>query len=195
MKYVHEIVGLFVLIFTFFLLSFSTEQKVVYLPVIVETTTVEPQNIMAPVVVLPKEMPKGSPIKLEKLEIKPENSSGFGYRINPMNKTERHFHTGIDLSCKKGTLVYSTATGVVVRVQRKKSGYGNNVVVKHTNESYQTLYAHLDKILVEPGDTVFRGYAVGTVGSTGWSTRPHLHYEVFLNGKRINPLKFIKEES
>ncbi len=116
-----------------------------------------------------------------------EISSGFGRRYHPILKTLRP-HTGIDIAAKKGTPVYATADGVVSR-ETPGSGYGNVIVLNH-GYSYQTLYAHLSKKAVKPGEKVTRGQIIGYVGSTGLSLGPHLHYEVIKGGTPVNPVHY-----
>lgn len=114
--------------------------------------------------------------------------SGFGYRVHPVFKT-RKMHTGIDFGARKGTPIYATGGGTVVRVEYKKSGYGRNVVIDH-GYGYQTLYGHMSKVECKVGQIVKRGAIIGLVGSTGTSTSPHVHYEVLHKGEKINPLQF-----
>ncbi len=120
-----------------------------------------------------------------------EITSGFGYRYHPILKVLRP-HTGIDISAKKGTPVYATADGVVSR-QTPGGGYGNVIVINH-GYSYQTLYAHLSKKAVKPGERVTRGQVIGYVGNTGLSTGSHLHYEVIKDGVRVNPVHFFFQD-
>jgi len=114
-------------------------------------------------------------------------TSGFGMRIHPILKTRRP-HTGVDITAPRGTPVYATADGVVSRKQAQ-SGYGISVIIEH-GYSYETLYAHLSKRVVKPGQKVKRGELIGYVGSTGFSLGPHLHYEVWRNGNPVNPVFF-----
>jgi len=114
--------------------------------------------------------------------------SGFGYRTHPIFK-RRKLHTGMDFGARRGTPIYSTGDGKVVRVEYKKTGYGRNVVVDH-GFGYQTLYAHMWKVKCKVGQKVKRGQVIGLVGSTGTSTSPHVHYEVVYKGKKVNPLPF-----
>lgn len=114
-------------------------------------------------------------------------SSGFGRRYHPILKILRP-HTGIDISAAKGTPVYATADGVVTR-ENPGSGYGIVVVINH-GYSYKTLYAHLSKKAVKPGQKVKRGDVIGYVGNTGLSFGPHLHYEVRKGGTPVNPIHY-----
>ena len=115
-------------------------------------------------------------------------SSGFGWRRDPINK-KRRFHYGLDLVARRGTPVMATAAGRVVFVGWD-GGFGNKVVVDH-GYGYKTAYAHLDRIKVRWGTIVKKGQVIGSLGNTGHSSGPHLHYEVVKNGKRIDPLKYI----
>ncbi len=115
-------------------------------------------------------------------------SSPFGYRMHPILHVIK-FHTGIDLTARIGTPVYATGDGLIVRADYSSGGYGNIVVISH-GFGYESYYAHLSKILVKPGQKVKRGDLIGLVGTTGRSTGPHLHYEIRINGKPVNPVNF-----
>lgn len=117
-------------------------------------------------------------------------SSGFGYRYHPIFRDLR-MHTGIDFAGPKGTAVYATGDGTVQTAgsNGNMSGYGIVCEVNH-GFGYKTLYAHLSKLNVRPGQKVKRGDIIGYIGSTGTSTNSHLHYEVFLNGKRVDPVYY-----
>ncbi|MCS6971854.1 MAG: M23 family metallopeptidase [Turneriella sp.] len=111
-------------------------------------------------------------------------TSGFGLRRDPF--TEKHrFHKGIDIACPIGTPVVASAEGTVIFTGSKK-GYGKTVVLEHRN-GYQTLYGHLDRILVKPGDKVKQGEKIALSGTTGRSTGPHLHFEVRRRGQPERP--------
>ena len=112
-------------------------------------------------------------------------TSGFGMRYHPILKTLRR-HTGVDITAPRGTPVYATADGVVSWKQTYE-GYGISVLINH-GFSYETLYAHLSKKTVRPGQKVKRGDLIGYVGNTGLSIGPHLHYEVWKNGIPVNPV-------
>ncbi|MEA2043289.1 MAG: M23 family metallopeptidase [Bacteroidota bacterium] len=113
--------------------------------------------------------------------------SAFGMRFHPIHHVMK-MHTGIDLTAPTGTKIYAPGDGVVFRTGRA-GGYGNHVRINH-GYGYVTVYGHLSKILVRPGQKVKRGDVIGLVGNTGLSTAPHLHYEVRINGKWVNPLNF-----
>ncbi len=118
-------------------------------------------------------------------------SSGFGYRHSPFTG-RRQFHEGIDIATSFGSTVRASAAGVVSFAARKK-GYGRLVVIDHGN-GFITKYAHNSKILVKKRQKVKRGDVIAKVGDSGLTTGPHLHYEVELNGKMVNPLKYIINE-
>lgn len=115
-------------------------------------------------------------------------ASGFGYRIDPIYKT-RKFHAGMDFVAEVGTPIYATGNGVVERADRESTGYGNHVRIRH-GYGYLTLYAHMSKILVRPGQKVMRGDVIGLVGNTGKSVGPHLHYEVHRGGQPVDPVNY-----
>ena len=111
----------------------------------------------------------------------------FGMRIDPIYREPR-FHSGMDFSADIGTEIYATGDGTVTHVERRP-GYGNCVVIDH-GYNYKTLYGHIDKFKVRAGQKVTRGEVIATVGNTGKSVGPHLHYEVFYKGKHDNPAKY-----
>lgn len=114
--------------------------------------------------------------------------SGYGMRIDPIYKTA-HMHTGMDFTAKQGTEIYVTGNGVVEAIENNAWGYGKCIVVNH-GYGYKTRYAHLSAFKVQVGDKVKRGQLIGLVGSTGRSTGPHLHYEVEVNGEKVNPIGY-----
>lgn len=115
-------------------------------------------------------------------------ASGFGFRIHPIYKTSM-MHEGLDFTAPIGTEIYSTGNGVVAKTELMARGYGNNVLINH-GFGYQTLYAHMIKFKVRAGQRIKRGDVIGYVGNTGSSTGPHLHYEVWKNGVKIDPINF-----
>lgn len=119
-------------------------------------------------------------------------SSGFGMRIHPKFGGKR-LHTGIDLSARKGAPVHATADGIV-SFSGWSRGNGNIVVIEH-GHGFSTVYAHNTRNLTQVGQTVRRGQEIATTGSTGVSTGPHVHYEVWKNGKCINPESYTKTAS
>lgn len=130
-------------------------------------------------------IPSIQPIKNKDLT---RMASGYGYRNDPFTK-KRRFHWGMDFTAKKGVPVYATGNGVVKRADNHASGYGNHIRIDH-GFGYVSLYAHLSKYNVRRGQKVKRGDLIGYVGNTGRSAGPHLHYEIFKDKKRINPLNF-----
>jgi murein DD-endopeptidase MepM/ murein hydrolase activator NlpD len=115
-------------------------------------------------------------------------ASGYGFRIHPIYKI-RKMHTGIDFSAPVGTPIFATGDGVVESVTRSGRGLGNRIVIDH-GFGYKTLYACMDEINIRRGRSVKRGDVIGTVGDSGLSVAPHLHYEVLLNGDQVNPINY-----
>ena len=99
-------------------------------------------------------------------------------------------HTGLDIGAKTGDAIYAAESGKVERAGWT-TGYGYNIIINHGN-GLKTLYGHCSKLYVEVGDSVSRGEVIGAIGSTGWSTGPHLHLEIRVNGARVNPLNYIR---
>lgn len=133
-------------------------------------------------------IPSIKPVREDKLKRKVKHLSGFGIRLHPVHKVKK-FHKGIDFTAPKGTAIQSTGNGKVIRVEKRKSGYGNNVIIDH-GYGFTSLYAHMKTVNVKKGQKVSKGQKIGTVGSTGTSTAPHLHYEVRINGKAVNPIDY-----
>ena len=117
-------------------------------------------------------------------------SSGFGYRADPFHAGAA-MHPGIDLSGAYGTAIYATADGTVLRAGWNNGGYGNLVELDH-GRGITTRYGHMSAILVSAGQHVTRGQQIGRMGSTGRSTGNHLHYEVRIDGRPVNPIPFMK---
>jgi len=119
-------------------------------------------------------------------------SSVFGYRIDPIYKC-RAMHRGVDFAAAIGTPVYATGDGVVKWTKVAKNGYGKEVVIDH-GFGYATRYGHLHEILVHVGQKIKRGNVIGTLGDSGRSTGPHLHYEVLENGRANDPKHYYAED-
>lgn len=119
--------------------------------------------------------------------------SGFGERINPFHKGN-YIHPGIDFAAPRGTAVFATAPGRITAVRQTnlQAGYGNYIDVTHGN-GFTTRYAHLEDISVKKGQLVLKGQSIGTVGSSGGSVAPHLHYEVMRDGEPVDPVQFLME--
>jgi murein DD-endopeptidase MepM/ murein hydrolase activator NlpD len=115
-------------------------------------------------------------------------ASGWGYRIHPIYKI-RKFHYGMDFTAPTGTEIYSTGDGEVEVVRSSKRGLGNHIIIDH-GYGYSTIYAHMSRFNVKQGQKIKRGDVIGYVGSTGLSTAPHLHYEIKLNGKNVDPANY-----
>ena len=132
-----------------------------------------------------KSIPAIQPVNNEELT---RIASGFGKRIDPFTKASK-FHHGIDFTAPQGTPVYASGDGVVTRADNRSSGYGNHIRINH-GYGYTSLYAHLYKFNVKRYQKVKRGDLIGYVGNTGRSNAPHLHYEIFKDKVRINPINF-----
>ena len=113
----------------------------------------------------------------------------YGRRTDPFSG-EGTYHRGVDITAPTGTPVHTTADGLVVQAEAVSGGYGRLVVIDHGGGT-QTWYAHLSRIGVRAGQEVHRGEVVGSVGSTGRTTAPHLHYEVRLGGAPVNPYRYL----
>lgn len=115
-------------------------------------------------------------------------SSGFGWRVHPILKYKR-MHTGVDFAGGYGSDIYAAASGKVI-FAGWYGGYGNAVVIDH-GKGITTLYGHTSKLYVSEGQYISKGKAIAAVGSTGFSTGPHLHFEVRENGKPVNPMNYL----
>ena len=115
-------------------------------------------------------------------------ASGYGWRSDPFTKA-RKMHRGMDFTAPKGTPIYASGDGKVTRADNRSSGYGKHIRIDH-GYGYLSLYAHLSRYNVKKRQKVKRGDLIGFVGSTGRSEAPHLHYEVWKDDNRINPINF-----
>src|SRR5690606_4507361 len=138
----------------------------------------EKENLLASI-------PAIQPVRNESLK---RIASGFGWRNDPFTKVKK-FHYGMDFTAPRGTPVYATGDGRIERADNSATGYGNHIRLDH-GYGYVSLYAHLYKYNVRVGQRVKRGDVIGFVGSTGRSEAPHLHYEIYKDGERINPINF-----
>ena len=123
----------------------------------------------------------------------PNISQGFGpspLLIEPPYGQYAHFHTGLDLADRQGTPIFAAADGVVSLSGSNPGGYGNYVIITHT-QGYATLYGHLQASLVKAGDVVIQGQQIALMGSTGLSTGPHVHFELRLNGQPKDPSLYL----
>jgi murein DD-endopeptidase MepM/ murein hydrolase activator NlpD len=132
--------------------------------------------------ILYNHLPFGKPV--DSIDI----SSSFGYRRNPITR-RKQIHLGIDLRADRKDTVYATANGVVSK-SGWYGGYGRNIKIEH-EFNYTTSYSHLHRIFVDMGDTVNRNQPIGLIGSTGFSTGPHLHYEIVKDGDNIDPIHYV----
>jgi murein DD-endopeptidase MepM/ murein hydrolase activator NlpD len=127
-------------------------------------------------------LPKGRPVSDGWI------SSYFGYRTDPFNG-RREWHPGVDIAGELGEPVVAVAAGIVTYAG-KHGGYGNLVQINHGN-GFVTRYGHNSKVLVKVGDTVSKGQEIALMGSTGRSTGPHVHFEVWRSGRVVNPIKYL----
>jgi murein DD-endopeptidase MepM/ murein hydrolase activator NlpD len=130
--------------------------------------------------------PKGWPTEGQRV------TSSYGYRKHPKT-AKKDFHSGIDIASKPGTSVRATADGIV-SFSGWSGGNGNLVVLEH-GFGYSTFFAHNKKVNVKVGQIIKRGDIISYIGSTGNSTGPHVHYEVWKDGKSVNPYKYLKGRS
>ena len=117
-------------------------------------------------------------------------SSPYGWRADPFTGVQS-FHTGTDMACPEGTPILAAMSGKISDVGSNRT-YGNYIIINHGN-GYQTLYAHMSKTIAKKGQWVSQGTKIGLVGSTGYSTGPHLHFMVYKNGNRIDPMTVLKQ--
>ena len=108
-----------------------------------------------------------------------------------VNQGYSSLHHGVDLDGNLGDPIYPIMGGIVEGVFYSRFSYGNHIIVNH-GSGFKSLYAHLSKVVVQPGQEVDKNTVLGLVGSTGWSTGPHLHLEVYNNGQTFNPLQILK---
>ena len=133
-------------------------------------------------------IPSIAPIAPKDILNKKFSANGFGMHEHPIHK-ERKFHKGVDLVAKIGTPIFATADGLVSKVESAKGGYGKHIIIDHDRE-YSSLYGHMDSYIVNEGDKVSQGDQIGFVGATGLATSPHLHYEVRLRDKAVDPIDY-----
>ncbi len=168
---------------------FSFEMKTSEMVFIQDNPSPALEELVPPVerawVETPSIFPLG--VKDEKVRV----TSNFGYRTDPFDEAKK-FHQGMDISAAEGTPVIATADGKVILVSTQPGGYGKHIVIAH-DEVYQTKYAQLSSMEVKEGETVKRGQLIGRVGSSGRSTAPHLHYEVYKDGKAVDPVNYISD--
>lgn len=115
--------------------------------------------------------------------------SGFGYRVDPIKKRSIKMHWGLDIGAPRGTSVFATADGII-SYTGWHSGYGLTIELDH-GYGFKTRYAHCNSILVKKDDVIKRGQVIGTIGSTGRTVAPHLHYEVHVSGVKTDPKPYI----
>lgn len=129
---------------------------------------------------------RGSGVMGWPLAVNGRITSRFGYRSD----TAINNHTGIDIAASTGTAILAADSGTVSAVRYDKNGYGNYVLISHGGGLF-TLYGHCSATYVSVGQSVSKGQKIAAVGSTGYSTGPHLHFEVRVGGSRVNPEPYI----
>ena len=129
-------------------------------------------------------IPAIQPVKNEDLK---RMASGFGMRLHPILKSWR-MHNGMDFTSPKGTPIFASGNGKIKKAHRSAT-FGKVVYIDH-GYGYETIYAHMSKIVAKRGQKVKRGDIIGYVGNTGRSAAPHLHYEVHKNGRPVNPIYY-----
>ena len=115
-------------------------------------------------------------------------TDAYGYRIHPLSGTYK-WHNGVDLAAGSGTAIYATKSGTVTSACYNEA-YGYMVTINHA-DGYSSLYGHMTNYTVSAGDYVTQGQTIGYVGSTGWSTGPHLHFTIYYNGADVNPMNYV----
>ena len=115
-------------------------------------------------------------------------TDAYGYRIHPLSGTYK-WHNGVDLAAGSGTAIYATKSGTVTSACYNEA-YGYMVTINHA-DGYSSLYGHMTNYIVSAGDYVTQGQTIGYVGSTGWSTGPHLHFTIYYNGADVNPMNYV----
>ena len=120
-------------------------------------------------------------------------SSSFGLRLHPTTKVQK-MHKGCDFKVPLGTPIYATSDGVVELAENREKGYGKLIKIRH-DERYQTMYAHLSSFNAKKGDQVKKGDVIAYSGNSGRSIRPHLHYEVYKDGKVVDPEDYFSKKN
>lgn len=118
-------------------------------------------------------------------------TSEFGKRVHPITKKDS-FHTGVDIASLRGAPIFSAFSGEVEEIGNNEI-YGNYIIMRHS-ESLATFYGHCDTIKVTQGMRIRNGEIIAEMGSTGYSTGPHLHFEIRINSIRVNPMLVLKEK-
>ncbi len=150
-----------------------------------ETRAVNREDMLASI-------PSIKPVREDLLKRNLNALSGFGIRLHPVHKVKK-MHAGIDFTAPRGSAIQATGKGKVISVKNSRVGYGRSVLIDH-GYGYTSLYAHMSKINVVVGEQVTKGQKIGEVGNTGTSTAPHLHYEVRLHNKPLDPIVFVMDD-
>ena len=183
-------IAMLVPVLLFALLAFSPKVKRIEQTIVESVTDIE-ASIEEPFLIAEENStPRIYPIRQSDIM---QMSSGFGKRKNPINQKEQ-MHWGMDFSAKTGVEVLATADGLVEVSENQYGGYGKHIKIRH-NDDCQTFYAHMNELMVSVGNKVKMGDVIGTVGSTGKSTAPHLHYAVIKYDEHVNPVNYIPRMS
>ncbi len=137
-------------------------------------------------------IPSIKPVRIDLLKKNLNAMSGFGIRLHPVHKVDR-MHTGIDFTAPKGTPIQATGNGKVIKAEHERVGYGNHVIIDH-GFGYTSLYGHMATFTVKVGDVIQKGQSIGTVGTSGTSTAPHLHYEVRYKDDPVDPITYCLDD-
>lgn len=125
------------------------------------------------------------------IQLTTQNSIRWPVESVKITQGYRRFHQAIDLAEPLGSPVYPITEGRIEKIYWQRFGYGNHIIIDH-GSGFKSLYAHLSKIIVKEGQEVDKNTVIGLIGTTGWSTGPHLHLEVYDNGQPFNPLTILK---
>jgi murein DD-endopeptidase MepM/ murein hydrolase activator NlpD len=186
-----NIKGMLIFIFSLFMTSFvpTNKPEAELLIVTQEVCTVDTVRVQEEIPYhIFSSQPHGSPIDAKDFKRSLTTMSGFGRRFHPIHQVLK-MHAGLDIPAREGTPIKSTSHGVVKKVRERNYGYGKYVIIE--SGPYQILYGHCSELLVEEGDYIEKGQIIGKVGNTGTSTGPHLHYEVRVGGRPVDPKPFV----
>jgi len=125
------------------------------------------------------------------VQLTTQNSVRWPVESAQITQGYRRFHQAIDLAESLGSPIYPITEGRIEKIYWQRFGYGNHIIIDH-GSGFKSLYAHLSKIVVKEGQEVDKNTVIGLIGSTGWSTGPHLHLEVYDNGQPFNPLTILR---
>ncbi|HEY5826599.1 MAG TPA: M23 family metallopeptidase, partial [Cyclobacteriaceae bacterium] len=137
-------------------------------------------------------IPSIKPVRIDLLKKNLNTMSGFGIRLHPVHKVDR-MHAGVDFTAPKGSPIQATGNGKVILAEYGRVGYGNHVIIDH-GYGYTTLYGHMATLAVKEGEVILKGQTIGTIGDSGLSSGPHLHYEVRIKGRPVDPIIYCMDD-